>query len=343
MYDMKPYIGPYQSVYLSHHCTLHVQDQPPLELKIPLTLKWRQGKDMPFGMGYTVQSVVLVNKLYIGGGSAGSERDDCKVMVYDIQRDTYSTLPQYNAYGFAMTALNNQLVLAGGRDLASGKPTNQIAVLQSDKWTHPYPPMTIAHYSSTAVSFNNHIIVAGGRVDQGRRISSVEVLDVTSNRWCIADPLPVGRSSIKSVVVGDMCYIMGGVDHTGSHTKVVHRVNLRELTEKAVSMATSPATPKPISLWQTEEDTPLFYFAPLVLKQSLLAVGGRDDRLDASTSIHLYQSGTRRWVKVGDLPTARSHCTCSVLPNGQVLIAGGMHNYFSTLSRVDLLTITESS
>ena len=298
---------------------------------------------MPFEMGYTVQSVVLGNKVYIGGGEAYSDRNDCMVMVYDIQRDTYSTLPQYNAYWFAMTALNNQLVLAGGMDLASGKPTNQIAVLQSDKWTRPYPPMTIARHSSTAVSFNNHIIVAGGKVDQGRRISSVEVLDVTSNRWCIADPLPVGRSSSKSVIVGDMCYIMGGYDHTDSHTKVVHKVKLRELTEKAVSMATSQVTPEPISLWQTEEDTPLFRSAPLVLKQSLLAFGGRDDGSDASTSIHLYQSGTRRWGKVGDLPIARSYCTCSILPNGQVLIAGGWDNSCSLVSRVDLLTVAESS
>ena len=298
---------------------------------------------MSFGMGYTVQSVVLGNKVYIGGGEAYRDRDTCTVMVYDIQRDTYSTLPQYNARYFAMTALNDQLVLAGGMDLASGKPTNQIAVLQSDKWTRPYPPMTIARRSSTAVSFNNHIIVAGGSDDQYRRISSVEVLDVTSNRWCIADPLPVVRSVMKSVVVGDMCYFMGGVDHTGKRTKVVHRVNLKELTEKAVSMATSPATPEPISLWQTEEDTPLFRSAPLVLKQSMLAVGGLDDRSDVSTSIHLYQSGTRRWVKVGDLPTARFLCTCSVLPNGQVLIAGGMYNSYSHLSRVDLLTVSESS
>ena len=297
---------------------------------------------MPFRTGGTVQSVVLGNKVYIGGGDAYSDRDTCMVMVYDIKRNKYSTLPQYNARYFAMTALNNQLVLAGGKDLTSRKPTNQIAVLQSDKWTRPYPPMTIARHSSTAVSFNNHIIVAGGSDDQYRFLSSVEVLDVTSNRWCIADPLPVVRSSMKSVVVGDVCYIMGGFDRTNSRTKVVHRVNLRELTEKAVSMATSQVTPKPISLWQTEEDTPLFQSAPYVLKQSILAVGGLDDRSDASTSIHLYQSGTRRWVKVGDLPTARSHCTCSVLPNGQVLIAGGMDNY-SHLSRVDLLTVTESS
>ena len=299
---------------------------------------------MPFGMGIAVQSVVLGNKVYIGGGNSFSNSEHCTVMVYDIQRDTYSTLPQYKAKWFAMTTHNNQLVLAGGMDLAARKPTNQIAVLQSDKWTRPYPPMTIARHSSTAVSFNNHIIVACGRDDQGRPISSVEVLDVTSNRWCVADPLPVVRSWMKSVIVGDVCYIMGGFEHTGNRTKVVHCVNLRELTEKAVSMATSQVTPKPISLWQTEDDTPLFQSAPLVLKQSIFSVGGRDDRRVVSTSIHLYQSGTRRWGKVGDLPTARYYCTCSVLPNGQVLIAGGWDNSYSLyLSHVDLLTVTESS
>ena len=297
---------------------------------------------MPFKMGNTVQSVVLRNKVYVGGGDADSDHNRCTVMVYDITRDQYSTLPQYNAKWFAMTSLNSQLVLAGGYDIATRKVTNQIAVLEADKWTHPYPPMNIARHSSTAVSFNNHIIVAGG-YDQGRRISSVEVLDLTSNKWSTADPLPGARSSMKSVVVGDMCYLMGGYDHTGNRTKVVHRINVRELSEKAFSMATSQATSNPTSLWKTVQETPLFFSSPLVVKGSLLAVGGRADRYNASTPIHLYQPGTRRWVKVGDLPTARCKFTCSVLPNGEMLVAGGKDSTVSYLNRVDFLTLSESS
>ena len=38
--------------------------------------------------------------------------------------------------------------------------------LRNENWTQPYPPMKIARHSSTAVSFNNHIIVAGGRDDK---------------------------------------------------------------------------------------------------------------------------------------------------------------------------------
>ncbi len=72
--------------------------------------------------------------------------------------------------------------------------------LSQGKWTHPYPQMKIARSSSTAVSFNNHIIVAGG-VDNEGPTSSVEVLDVASRRWYIAQSLPNPRSGLKSTLI----------------------------------------------------------------------------------------------------------------------------------------------
>ncbi len=89
------------------------------------------------------------------------------------------------------------------------------------------------------------------------------------------------------------------------------------------------------------EDTPLKYSAPLSIGRSLLAVGGMDDRLNLSSWIHLYQPDTRRWVKVGDLPTARHSCTCSVLPSGDVIVAGGVDEHRSLIDTVDFLSINQ--
>ena len=75
-------------------------------------------------------------------------------------------------------------------------------------------------------------------------------------------------------------------------------VDLNELITRAVSKLATP------TLWQVTSDTPLNRSNPLSVGGSLLAVGGRDDCLIPSSSIHLYQPDTRRWVKVGDLPTA---------------------------------------
>ena len=275
---------------------------------------------MPIKMDASVQSVVIGDTVYVGGGSALRFRDLCTVMK--LEQDQWTKLPEYTAKWFAMTSLANRLVLVGGQDPRNNKRTNQLAVFESGEWTHPYPPMNIARNSSTAVSFNNHIIVAGGCDYKERTLSSVEMLDVASRRWYIAQSLPNPRSELKSTLIGNTLYLMGGNDHTGMPTKTVYHVDLDELIAKALSHQDTP------TLWQTLQEVPLVWSAPLSIGRSLLAVGGRDDLDNPSSSIHLYQPDTRRWVKVGDLPTARCRCTCSVLPSGEVIVAGGQPKLF---------------
>ena len=128
---------------------------------------------MPIKMGDLVQSVVIGDTVYVGGGIADNDCDKCTVMK--LEQDQWTKLPEYTDKYFAMTSLANRLVLVGGRDPRNTKHTNQLAVFESGEWTHPYPPMNIARHSSTAVYFNNHIIVAGGEDDK-RLTSTVEVL-----------------------------------------------------------------------------------------------------------------------------------------------------------------------
>ncbi|XP_064388794.1 uncharacterized protein LOC135336847 [Halichondria panicea] len=221
---------------------------PPRELS-PLTLKWRRGKDMPFKMGTSVQSVVIGDTAYVSGSGADNDHDTCIVMK--LEQDQWTKLPEYTAMHFAMTSLANRLVLVGGHDVRSYERTNQLAVFESVEWTYPYPPMNIARDSSTAVSFNDHIIVAGGWDDKGRTFS-VEVLDVASRRWYIAQSLPNPRSVLKSTLIGNILYLMGGYD-TGKPTKAVHHVDLNKLIAKAFSNLDTP------TLWQTIQNTPLVF------------------------------------------------------------------------------------
>ncbi len=117
-----------------------------------------------------------------------------------------------------------------------------------------------------------------------------------------------------------------------SATKTVYHVDLNELVAKALSNLDTS------TLWQTLQEVPLVWSASLSNGRSLLAVGGRDDRFNPSSSIHLYQPDTRRWVKVGDLPTARYCCTCSVLPSGEVIVAGGQTNLVDYIQTVDFFS-----
>ncbi len=91
---------------------------------------------MPIKMGGSVQSVVISDTVYVGGGDAGYDRDMCTVMK--LEQDQWTELPEYTAKLFAMTSLTNQLVLVGGSDTRNYTPTNQVAVFESGEWTHLY-------------------------------------------------------------------------------------------------------------------------------------------------------------------------------------------------------------
>ena len=272
-------------------------------------------------------SVAIGDAVFVGGGVAVNESDECTVMKF--QRGHWTKLPEYSAHRFAMTSLDNQLVLVGGLKRAVHRPTNQIAVFESGKWIHPYPPMSIRRSRSTAVSFHNRIVVAGGH-DQGKALSTVEVFDVASRTWYIAESMPEPLWLIKSTVIGDTLYTIGGCIQDA--TRSVFKANLTDLIDNAVSKMPTQ------SPWQRIEDTPLYRSAPLSVGGSLLAVGGRDD--NPSSSIHLYQPDTKSWLKVGDLRTPQYNCTCSVLPNGEIIVAGGTATLETYSNTVYILTIS---
>ena len=159
--------------------------QTPLsELNLPLKLKWRRGKNWPFGICKYPKVVVFKEKVYIGGGLASSDRNDRTVMVYDSKRDSYDTLPRYTYKLFSMAVINNQLVLIGGRDIKTDKETNQLGMWneRTKRWTHPLPPMTTACDSPSIATHNNRwLVVMGGFARP--HFSRVEILDTYSTQW----------------------------------------------------------------------------------------------------------------------------------------------------------------
>ena len=66
---------------------------------------------MPFGMRYHPQAIVLNGKVYLGGGK--SEKST-QVMMYDPRHELWALLPAYQFELFAMTVVDDQLVLVGG-------------------------------------------------------------------------------------------------------------------------------------------------------------------------------------------------------------------------------------
>lgn len=74
-------------------------------------------------------------------------------------------------------------------------------------------------------------------------------------------------------------------------------------------------------IWKELQQCPTTLFAPVSISGSLLALGGGTK--DCVMAIHLYQPGKDEWVKIGDLPAPRCSCTCVMITDKELLVAGG--------------------
>ena len=282
--------------------------------------------------------VMFKEKMYIGGGNASSGMGQT-VIVYDPKQDSYDTLPPYTCVWFSMAVINNQLVLVGGRDVQIYKATNKLGVWneQSKRWTHPLPPMTIGCGSPSVATHNNRWLVVMGGFDDKTYLSKVEILDTNSTQWYHATSLPQPLSRALPAIIGNMCYLLGGFTEGGASSQKVFNVCLDDLISQAVSQSPSASAPPTPSPWQSLPDTPLKHSTALAFDGALLAIGGD---FTGSRAIYHYQPSSNSWIQAGELPTKRSTCTCTVLPSGELYVAGGGIGVAGVVGRrVDIATI----
>ena len=269
------------------------------------------------------QAVVIGDKVYVGGGyrSIFNTPRNIMMMVYNIHTGTWGELPRYGSEFFGVAAVNNQLVLVGGRNVLSRRITNVLGVWDegSRTWTHPFPEMSTPRQCSSVVSYQRWLVVAGGDDGRGSYLKKVELLDTHSRRWYEGSPLPDECSRMSSTINGNMWFLTSGYTFH-QENEHVFSVCLDELISQAVSSSTcvisSPSTPSP---WQTLTDTPSKKSTVLIFNGALMSVGG-----NRSSAIYLYQPSSRSWVKVSDSPAKLSQCACIVLPSGEIFMAGGL-------------------
>ena len=285
---------------------------------------------MLFGMSDYIQSVVMDGRLYVGGGYTEIDKNKHRVMVYDLSLKKWGILPPYRAVSFAMVVINYQLVLVGGCESGFIKILGVWEAYRS-AWSHPYPEMPTARSRPSVLAHKEWLVVAGGQ-KTGACVSCVEVLNTDNKQWYTGPPTPIPWCNMRTAVAGDMAYVMGGVDQTYSNTRRVYCIDIQMLLSNITSKAFR-RTEKQI--WKEIPELQLTNSTPLVVNGSLLAVGGQDKDWEAVTAIHLYQPDEGEWMKVGDLPSPRSSCTCTMTTDREVFVAGGQKVWGLPLKRVD--------
>ncbi len=270
---------------------------------------------MPVAMNDYIQSVEINDTVYVGGGGTGRGEDGYIVMAYNKQSCQWHTLPPYSTRLFAMTTINNKLVLVGGFN-RDGSDSSELGEWQPDsnQWTHPFPPMSTPRCGPSATSYKHWLVVAGGchRVC----LHTVEVLDVSNMQWSTGPSTPTPWRSMTSTTIGDTWYLMGGVcEKLLCDSPDVYSVSLEAL----VSHSSSDSS----NIWNKLPSLNCTRSSPLNIGGSLLAVGGWDMKSKKPVStIQRYVPETNIWVQAGQLPHAVCDCTC-IMTSDKVHVMGG--------------------
>ena len=195
--------------------------------------------------------------------------------------------------------------------------------------------MPTARHSPAVVSIPTHLIVAGG-VGSGSITDNVEIYNISTSQWSETGRLPYACYDQRGIVYNNTVYLMGGSD----------RKNLNKVCAAQVDKLISAdrqddgSANKTDSLWNTISNTPSYRPSPVMISDTLFAVGGLDSEREATQRIYAYSSSMDSWLYVGDLPSSIAYATTVSLSPTQCLVIGGWNNVKEKQSTVYKISIT---
>ena len=288
------------------------------------TVKWKELAPLPVcRKAHT--AVLLGGNVYVGGGVKGKSDNNnqfsYRLDVYNLTTNQWSLSPITTHRSFAMTVLDDKLVIVGGRTKAH-EVVKKVLVLNTGQWKD-YSEMPTARYSATAVGYHSMLIVVGGGIkveDNWTTLSTAELLDTTNGCWYTCNNLPSPHQQMKAVIMNDKLYLLGGADKDLSPSSQVFVASLDNLSTHQLN-------------WQSTPNTPWCRSAPLVLyNKFLLTVGGWQQNC-CSSEVSIFNSSTGQWKHLTNIPAARRDpAVVGVADN--IMVIGGVtsdHKYSNTI------------
>ncbi len=277
--------------------------------------------------GHTA-TLLLNGKVLVTGGTHSSSGDIFPgVELYDPASGTWAATNSMNVARFIHTATllsNGKVLVAGG--LGNGANSSaEIFDPASGTWTATGTTMNSARYGHTATLLSNgKVLVAGGSFGDNIATNSAEIFDPATGTWTVTGTMTASRwAHTATLLPNGRVLVAGGLLDSNIATDSAELYN--------------PAT----GTWTTTSALSInrtYHTAALLPSGQVLVAGGATNGATAGvlSSMELYNPTTGIWTMTATLNTARGYHAMTLLPNGNVLFAGGFGSGFSHLSKGEL-------
>ena len=284
----------------------------------PVNIKWKEGAPVPVGrVGHT--AVWLNGLVYVGGASQSGSIRKCipshTIDCYDPIKNLWSS-PIHTPYSyFAMTVLNDNLLIAGGQD-RNKKGTKLILKLDAGLFEN-YTEMITARTLATAVGHQGMLIIAGGMDNSCKEISYTDLFDSNNGQWYTCMDLPQPHCELQSVIVDNILYLVGGYKKDLTSSRAVFTAPLDTLSQHQLK-------------WNTHQDTPWCWPAPMSVHDThLLIVGGINWGVYqdvCTTDICKLNKISHEWEVIGNIPSKTYSSVAVSTADNKIIVIGGWNN-----------------
>ena len=177
----------------------------------PATDSWADVAPMNFTHGGTAAVGVLNNKIYVAGGTGGTERE---LEVYDPTENSWTVLAPMsvgrNHTGGAF--IGGKFYVVGGRGSAAAPTALERYDPQMNTWT-TRAPMPTGRSGIGVAAVNGELFVFGGEIPQLH--AEVEAYSPLTNTWRTLPNMPNPRHGLWASVIGTAVYLPGGGSQQG--------------------------------------------------------------------------------------------------------------------------------
>ena len=282
------------------------------------TITWKKVTSVP--VCCTAQTAVLLNgNVYVGGGSEECfdvhhkhDYQNCyRLDIYNPTTNQWSS-PITTPYSwFAMTTLDNKLLIAGGID-ENRQISKKVLVLNAGQW-EDYNEMPSAKYQPTAVGHKSMLIIIGGKIRKMISVSTIELLDTTNGFWYTCNNLPSPFCQLKAAVIDEKLYLLGGFNDGESSSQVIF-ASLDTISNNHYKLN-----------WQSLPNYSWHFSSAAVLHNKfLLTVGGRKRSVPSSQTreVCILNPSTGLWEFITNIPEAKS-LPAAVGMDDKIVVIGG--------------------
>ena len=261
--------------------------------------------------------------MYVTAGTAPDDDTYNNVYCYNTNTDHWTVLPQPGHYRGILHILDDKLTIFGEQDPVTKKASNKVTTYNNDtnSWCSHYPEMLHKRYLPGVITYNNYVIVMGGKSSPDNIHDNIEVMDYHHElQWKVVSvKLPVPMWAIKPSISGDNITIVGYSTATG-RSKGCYQIAIEEILNQPLSTSATS------NQWKILSPTTYYNTATVPYSNPPVIIGGDSHNNEGSvrtTDVSVYDSSKNSWRKVDSLTSARNNVGVALLNSNSIIVIGG--------------------